>query len=92
MNRFKGYAYIMAASLAASTSPVQAQHQDIALLSQAMEMCDVPGNLGYNDYDICVQQTYQDLINNPRPGTGGRGTPIWGCDATYQPGASCGGF
>lgn len=58
-------AFLIALALGAITAstPALAQHQDIEKRSTAMSVCSVDGFGGYGSYDICVEQTYDDMIN-----------------------------
>jgi hypothetical protein len=49
-----------------STAPLQAQWDNINYRSMAMDACSVEGNGGYGSYEICVEQTYSDMINQGR--------------------------
>ena len=57
-------------------APAYAQSVDIGARAQAYEDCLDFVSLGYGNYEVCVEQVYQDYLlfslANPSPGGGGR--------------------
>lgn len=65
----------------ALASPAQAQHENIQYRTTAMQACYVEGWGGYGSYEICLEQTYSDMIEQ------GRYTVVclWFCVPNFTP-------
>lgn len=64
MLRSLTFGALLLASVSAS-QPAMAQ-DDLRLRTEAFEVCDTPGWLGYGSYEICVEAIYQDLLYQPQ--------------------------
>ena len=67
-----------------TSSPAAAQHEDITKRLAAMDACAAdPNNLGYANYDICVEETYAASLRDP--GSSPNPPPVQGNNDPFDP-------